>query len=187
MNNKPKLIIISGRPGSGKTTLSKELGLLIKFPVFCRDEFKEGYVNTFGIKHSELPENTNKIVTDTFFNTIESVLVRNISLIAEAAFQHQVWEKFIERIEDKCDISIIVCNIDDNLAAERHLQRGLKDSEREYFHGDPRVTHYKKTGEMLGSAEYSPPNFSYKTISVSTEDGYSPSLNSIKETLFKKI
>tara|TARA_B100000929_G_scaffold96559_1_gene75710 strand:+ start:308 stop:481 length:174 start_codon:yes stop_codon:yes gene_type:complete len=37
---KPKLVVVSGRPGSGKTTLAKKLGELIKLPVFCRDDFR---------------------------------------------------------------------------------------------------------------------------------------------------
>lgn len=186
MSNKPKLVIVSGRPGSGKTTLSKKLGLLIKLPVFCRDEFKEGYVNTFQVKHTKLSADTNKVVTNAFFDTIELILSKKISLIAEAAFQHKVWKTFIKKTKDICDISIIVCCIDDNLAAKRHLQRGLDDSKRELFHGDARVTHYKKTGEILEPAVYSSPNFSYPTIVVSTEDGYSPSLNSIKDKIFSK-
>ena len=47
LTKKPKLVVVSGRPGAGKTTLAKKLGELIKLPVFCRDEFKEGYVSTF--------------------------------------------------------------------------------------------------------------------------------------------
>ena len=185
MNKKPKLIIVTGRPGSGKTTLSKNLGGLLKFPVFCRDELKEGYVNTFGVKHTRLPENSNKKATDAFFKIIECTLSKEISLIAEAAFQHNVWQKYLNKIKDKCKIVIVICRIDDNLAARRHLRRGLKDSRREYYHHDPRVSHYKKTGEFLGPAEYVPPKFQYPTMFVSTKKGYSPSLDIIKKKILK--
>ena len=186
MNRKPKLIIVTGRPGSGKTTLAKKMGEVVKLPVFCRDKFKEGYVNTFDTHHKNLADNANKIVTNTFFETIELLLTKNVSLIAEAAFQHQVWEVLFKKVSSLGDISIVVCEVEPNVAAKRHLQRGLDDNSREFFHGDNRVTHYRETGEFLEPNEYRPPNFDVPTIIVSTEDGYSPSLNSIKEKLFVK-
>lgn len=186
MNKKPKLIIVTGRPGSGKTTLAKKFGELVKLPVFCRDEFKEGYVNTFGVHHTNLAADTNKTVTDIFFETIELLLSKNVSLIAEAAFQHRVWEVLFKKVSLLSDISIVLCEVEPEVAAKRHLQRGLNDASREFFHGDKRVTHYKKTGEFLEPGEYQSPNFDVSIITVSTEDGYSPPLNSIKEKLFVK-
>lgn len=129
---------------------------------------------------------TNKFVTDTFFETLEFLLSKNVSLIAEAVFQHQVWEVLFKKVSSLSDISIVVSEVDPNVAAKRHLQRGLNDASREFFHGDNRVTHYKKTGEFLEPGEYRSSNFNVPTIIMSTEDGYSPSLDSIKDKLFAK-
>src|SRR3954467_5694554 len=92
MPEKPKCIIVTGRPGAGKSTLSNELAKILYMPVVSRDEIKEGYVNTFGVRHDELPPDSNRIATEIFFDTVAFLLARNISLIVEAAFQHPVWE-----------------------------------------------------------------------------------------------
>src|SRR5206468_10021481 len=74
MNRKPKCIIITGRPGSGKTTLAKKLGERLWMPVISRDEIKEGYVNTYGVKHDQLPPDTNGLVSELFFGIVNQYL-----------------------------------------------------------------------------------------------------------------
>jgi len=51
---KPYLLVVTGRPGAGKTTFAKNLGNEIFMPVISRDQIKEGYVHTFGKRHTEL-------------------------------------------------------------------------------------------------------------------------------------
>lgn len=183
MIHKPKLIIVTGRPGSGKTTLSKELGRLLYLPVVSRDEIKEGYVNTFGIKHDKLPEDTNKIATEIFFKNLSFLLENKVSVIAEAAFQHSVWESQIQKLQKHAKVTIVICEVNDDVAAKRHLERGISDSKREFFHGDNRVSHYKKTGVVLAAAKYEAPSLSIPTIKVSTLDGYDPKLEKIIEKI----
>lgn len=67
-------------------------------PVISRDEIKEGYVNTYGIKHEQLPPTTNGLVSDFFFEIVNEYLDRNISVVIEAAFQHRVWEPRMPKI-----------------------------------------------------------------------------------------
>ncbi|HJX91522.1 MAG TPA: AAA family ATPase [Pyrinomonadaceae bacterium] len=93
LNRKPKCIIVTGRPGSGKSTLARKLGERLWMPVLSRDEIKEGYVNTYGVKHTQLPPNTNGLVTDVFFSLVNQYLAGNVSVVIEAAFQHEVEAK----------------------------------------------------------------------------------------------
>jgi predicted kinase len=39
----PTLIIVSGRGGSGKTTLAHQLAATLGCPALCRDEIKKGW------------------------------------------------------------------------------------------------------------------------------------------------
>src|SRR4030095_2165439 len=108
MTAKPKCIIVTGRAGAGKTTLAKELGKRLWMPVISRDEIKEGYVNTFGVKHDGLPNDTDLVVTNFFFEIIDQYLTNKISIIIEAAFQHKVWEPRMVKIEEKASLFVIV-------------------------------------------------------------------------------
>src|SRR5215468_7004700 len=154
MNTKPKCIIVTGMPGSGKTTLSKKLGKRLWMPVISRDEIKEGYVNTYGVKHDQLPADTNAVVSNFFFDIVNQYLTNGVSIIIAAAFLPQVWKPSIDRIAENGSPFIIVCSIDSDIAAERHLQRGLDDPSREFYHGDKRVSVYEATGVTPPASQY---------------------------------
>ena len=179
MNIKPKCIIVTGRAGAGKTTLAKRLGEHLWMPVISRDEIKEGYVNTYGVKHDQLPPDTDGLVTDFFFCLVNQYLAGNISVVIEAAFQHHVWEPRMPRIFELASPMIVLCSVDSIVAARRHLQRGLENPNREFYHGDNRVVHYRKTGEFLLPASYEAPKFNVPTIEVSTAGEYVPSIDEI--------
>lgn len=180
---KPYLFVVTGRPGAGKTTFAKELGKHLCFPVISRDELKEGYVHTFGKRHSELPEDTNKIVTEAFFDTISHLLSARVSLIAEAAFQHKVWETRLNRLKEKARIVILICKTkDDRICLERFVNRGLENPLREYFHGDKGVA-LARRGIQLDVSHYDEPHLDFPTIYIDTTSTYKPSIEELKAKL----
>jgi predicted kinase len=181
MPDTPKCIIVTGRPGSGKSTLSKELAKLLYMPVISREEIKEGYVNTLGVRHDELLPDSNRLATEAFFDTVSYLLARKISLIAEAAFQHHVWQSRMDALTTSARVCFVICSVDSDIAADRHLQRGLNDPNREFYHGDKRVAVFREQGILEPAGDYHPPAFDLPTIEVSTLDGYSPALQAIRD------
>jgi predicted kinase len=181
MNTKPKCIIVSGRPGSGKTTLAAELSRRLYLPKVSRDEVKEGYVSTFGVKHDQLPNDTNGKANEVFFGTVLNLLEGSVSVVVEAAFQHKLWTLVVPRIEEVARTFVVICDLDAETSARRHLERGLRNPNREFFHGDKRVAIYRQTGHFSPGGPYDAPRFDVPTLRVSTLDGYAPGIESIIE------
>ncbi|PZV04288.1 MAG: hypothetical protein DCF22_25590, partial [Leptolyngbya sp.] len=181
-NNKPRTL--PGCPGSGKTTLAHTLARKIGCPAICRDEIKEGFVNTMKSSHESLGKDVNQGIYSTFFETLDFLLSRQITLIAEAAFQHNLWAPPLETLSCISQIKIIVCMVKPHLARSRFIQRGLSDPNRLRFHGDWGVRAAQQ-GVELPPGNYDPPLLPIPTLEVDTSDGYCPHLDDIESFLLK--
>lgn len=176
--SKPFVVVVTGCPGSGKTTLAHKLANKIHCPALCRDEFKEGYVHTMAASHESLGKDVNRQLYDTFFEIIRFVIAKKISVVIEAAFQHKLWQPKLQELAVLADISIVVCSVDSQLARLRFIERDLADPTRERFHGDQAV-HAAKVGQDFSVDSYNPPEINLPTITVETTDGYNPGLDKI--------
>ena len=88
---RPTLILVSGPAGSGKTTLAHQLAAAIGCPALGRDEIKEGMVLS---KPGFVASHSDPLTTRTyglFFEAMSLLLRAEVTLVAEAAFQHGLW------------------------------------------------------------------------------------------------
>lgn len=181
---KPHLLIVTGRPGAGKTTFAKALSQAFFMPVISRDEIKEGYVHTFGKRHTELPPETNGIVNEVFSDTLMRLITGNVSVIVEAAFQHKVWSSILEPFMDKARICLLICKIDDKAAVDRFVKRGLDNPLREHFHGDKGVDMVRQ-GIALHVSPYEEPRIDVPKFYIDTLSEYNPSINELRKLIFE--
>lgn len=136
MQGKPLLIVVTGMPGSGKTTLSNAIANEVRCPLISRDAIKEGVLRTFGLEVAANREVTHQVYK-TFFANIELLLRSNVSLVAEAAFQHRVWFPKLSPLQEIADIRIISCAIPTQLANERRMLRAKADPLFNQYHPEP--------------------------------------------------
>jgi len=169
--NKPYLLCVTGKPGAGKTTLARQLGDTCHLPVLSRDGIKEGIVHTQGMSHAQLADTANRVATGIFFETVEFLLRRGVSLIAEAAFQHAAWEKGLAPCLPIARVSLMICYADDETVRNRILQRERLHPKRAYFHGEAIEGGLPHAGSF-----YDEPHPDIRTLHIDTTKPYGPIL-----------
>ena len=171
--NKPLLIIVSGRPGSGKTTLAGIIATEIRCPLISRDVIKEGYLNTMQKEHGKTGQDEMKSVYECFFSAINLFIEYRITCVAESAFQHKLWYPKYNELSERAAIVIVKCHTDPEIANRRFLDRKAQDPLREYFHGDNSILGINDEYEFVH------PQFPAPSLEVDTTEGYRPSLDEI--------
>jgi len=128
---KTTLIIISGLPGVGKTTLAKKIADELGFVMISMDAIKEVMWDTMGHKFElEFHNKFGKTAFKLLFHFMELSLSKGASLVIEAHF-HPEWnnERF-NKLKEKYNLNLIQihCDCETETLRKRVKERIGKDS-----------------------------------------------------------
>jgi predicted kinase len=167
-------VVVSGPPGSGKTTLAHRLAAAIGCPAICRDEIKEGMARTVpgftAGPGDELTQRTNPV----FFEILDLLLRAGVATVAEAAFQDHGWRPRLEPLRGLARIRVVHCTTGAGLAAAR-ITRRAQDNPRRRAHPDLR----DQAGREAAHRAFRPLSIDAPALAVDTGDGYRPPFGQI--------
>ncbi|MFG1606688.1 AAA family ATPase [Actinoplanes sp. NPDC049265] len=161
----PALIVVSGPPGTGKTTLAHEIARSVGCPAICRDEIREG------MTHAGTPDRTMRRTYDAFFDTLGVLLRAGCTVVAEAAFQDRLWRPILSPLAGLAAIRIVRCHADPVVARARVEQR---------LSVPTRAAHDDR-GHLSRPPDpsWTPISLDAPTLDVDTNDGYHPAFAAI--------
>lgn len=142
----PKLIIVCGLPGVGKTTLARELSRKLKICCLHKDSIKEKIYEGLELSTLEDSRKIGKPSIDVMLYLAEQQLGNGVDVIIEAPFifteDYHIFEAWKEK--HNTDLFSVICSID-----TKERSRRFNERERHHSHYDWKrvVDHFPENGE----------------------------------------
>ena len=169
----PKLIVVSGQGGSGKTTLAHRLAAAIGCPAICRDEIKEGMVHAYGPGFvAETSDPLTQRTFPLFFDCVRLLLAGGVTVVAEAAFQHKLWVQGLTPLRGLAEVRVVRCSAPDEVLLERRHRR-LAEVATRSAHADSGTLHALPAWDAI--------HLDVPTLDVDTTDEYRPGLAALAD------
>jgi hypothetical protein len=150
--------------------LAHALAGAIGCPAICRDELKEGMVaSTPGFRAGPNDLLTGRTY-DLFFAVLDLLLAAEVSLVAEAAFQHSRWTAGLARLRADQELRVVQC-VTDPAEARSRMQRRLQTQPTRAAHGD--------ADHLAAAAGFQAIQVDAPTLRVDTSAGYAPELANV--------
>lgn len=132
---RPMLVIISGPPGGGKSTLARPLARALGMPLLEKDRVKERIADSLGDNAAGLSSNIGLAAVKQVVATADELLRAGNSVILESFFHKGVSEPDLAPLVKRSRAVLVHVMADDALLFSRY-ERRMSDPERHPIHND---------------------------------------------------
>lgn len=133
----PVLLLVSGAPASGKSTLAAKISAELGWPLIAKDEVKELLADTLDVSGIEWSRRLGAATFQLIDRFTARLLASGVSLILEANFDPRFEDQEFRRLvrAGKALVIEVFCRADADVLLARYRQRGAS-GERHPIHVD---------------------------------------------------
>jgi predicted kinase len=121
----PFLLIVSGLPCAGKTSIAERLAVELSLPLMTKDGIKEQLFKALGWKDRDWSRQLSRASVELLLYFAESQLAAGNSLIIESNFQPELAGPRLRAMQARYAVSLfqVFCRADTNILYERFKAR----------------------------------------------------------------
>jgi predicted kinase len=178
-SNAPLLVLVSGAPAGGKTTLARRLSTDLRLPLIVRDQLKEVVADAIG--HPADTPAANRLGAAAYgvlVSLAREMLLGGHGVILESNFRRGVSEVDLRPLLAYSDACLIHCTADRDVLRLRYAARAAR-GERHPSHLD--AAHRDELEHDLEAGRFDPLELSVPTLVVDTNDGLRPPYEEIRD------
>jgi predicted kinase len=175
----PPLVIVSGAPATGKTTLARRLAIDLRLPCLTKDDLKEALADVF-----ERPIDVDASMElgvaayAAMYRMAEMLLEANVGLVLESNFRRGLSEIDLRPLVVRGDSGLVHCTAEHAVIRRRYAQRHQR-GERHVAHRD--ADRADGLTRDLEEGRFEPLELAIPTIVVDTSNGYEPAYEEVRD------
>ena len=182
---RPRLVLVSGAPATGKTTLARRLSEALPLPLLARDAIGTIVADAFGVHFSQSSEHGRALLQSTialYYAMLDQLLRAGVSVLTESTFHRGISERELRPCVARARTILIHCQTARDVSVGRFIER-LERGERHpaTIPRDEERIALLRAGECVDSWERAedPIDLDVPTLQVDTTRGYVPDFETI--------
>ncbi|MGI8405493.1 MAG: AAA family ATPase [Thermomicrobiales bacterium] len=182
--SRTNLIIVSGSPGSGKTTLARKLGDALGFPVIARDAIKEVLMNGMPPASRQESMRLGGASWPMMYGVLDTLIGRVPGVIIESNFRRGISEPELVPRVNRCHAIVLHCTARWG-TIESRIQARQGDPNRHQGHFDQvALVDVRRDFEK---GQFDPLDLDLSSVVVETTDSYHPMFDDLVEIIERRV